>query len=77
MTIFSCIFVNAVCCDQYLAIILLGRMFKESFEDMRLEPKNLSRCLEDDRRRISESAGRKRSRKAGRSEGAGSIIISP
>ena len=32
---------------------------------------------EDDRRRISESAGRKRSRKAGRSEGVGSIIISP
>ncbi|MGN1414128.1 MAG: Na+/H+ antiporter NhaC [Anaerovoracaceae bacterium] len=47
MTIFSCIFVNAVCCDQYLAIILPGRMFKESFEDMRLKPKNLSRCLED------------------------------
>ena len=47
MTIFSCIFVNAVCCDQYLAIILPGRMYKESFEDMRLKPKNLSRCLED------------------------------
>ena len=77
MTIFSCIFVNAVCCNQYQAIILQGRMFKESFEDMRLKPKNLSRCLEDDRRRISESAGRKRSRKAGRSEGVGSIIISP
>lgn len=47
MIILSCIFVNAVCCDQYLAIILPGRMFKESFEDMRLKPKNLSRCLED------------------------------
>lgn len=47
MTIFSCIFVNAVCCDQYLAIILPGRMYKEAFEDMRLKPKNLSRCLED------------------------------
>ena len=47
VTIFSCIFVNIVCCDQYLAIILPGRMYKEAFEDMRLKPKNLSRCLED------------------------------
>lgn len=46
-TEFSCIFVNAICCDQYLSIVLPGRMFKEAFEDMRLEPKNLSRCLED------------------------------
>ncbi|MBR4411218.1 MAG: sodium:proton antiporter, partial [Firmicutes bacterium] len=47
VTIFSCVFVNIVCCDQYLAIILPGRMYKEAFEDMRLKPKNLSRCLED------------------------------
>lgn len=47
ITIFSCVFVNIVCCDQYLAIILPGRMYKEAFEDMRLKPKNLSRCLED------------------------------
>ena len=46
-TEFSCIFVNAVCCDQYLALVLPGRMFKEAFEDMKLAPKNLSRCLED------------------------------
>ena len=44
---FSCLFVNAVCCDQYLSLVLPGRMFKEAFEDMRLAPKNLSRCLED------------------------------
>ena len=46
-TEFSCLFVNAVCCDQYLSLVLPGRMFKEAFEDMRLAPKNLSRCLED------------------------------
>ena len=46
-TEFSCIVVNAVCCDQYLALVLPGRMYKEAFEDMRLAPKNLSRCLED------------------------------
>ena len=47
VTILSSIIVNALCCDQYLAIILPGRMYKEAYEDMRLEPKNLSRCLED------------------------------
>ena len=46
-TEFSCIFVNAICCDQYLSLVLPGRMFKEAFEDMKLAPKNLSRCLED------------------------------
>lgn len=46
-TLVSCLVVNAICCDQYLAIILPGRMFKEAFEDMKLAPKNLSRCLED------------------------------
>ncbi len=42
-----CIITNAICCDQYLAIVLPGRMFKEKFEDMKLRPENLSRCLED------------------------------
>jgi NhaC family Na+:H+ antiporter len=42
-----CLVTNAVCCDQYLAIVLPGKMFKEKFEDMRLRPENLSRCLED------------------------------
>ena len=47
VTIISCIIVNILCSDQYLAIILPGRMYKEAFEDLRLAPKNLSRCLED------------------------------
>ena len=47
VTILSCIIVNALCSDQYLAIILPGRMYKEAFEDLKLAPKNLSRCLED------------------------------
>lgn len=47
VTELSCVFVNAICCDQYLAIILPGRMYKEAFEDRRLAAKNLSRCLED------------------------------
>ena len=47
ITILTCLIVNVLCSDQYLAIILPGRMYKEAFEDMRLAPKNLSRCLED------------------------------
>ena len=47
VTIISCFIVNALCSDQYLAIILPGRMYKEAFEDLKLAPKNLSRCLED------------------------------
>ncbi|MDO4834765.1 MAG: Na+/H+ antiporter NhaC family protein, partial [Bacillota bacterium] len=47
VTELSCVFVNAICCDQYLSIILPGRMFKEAFEDRRLAARNLSRALED------------------------------
>jgi len=47
VTILSCIFYNIVACDQYLAILLPGRMYKEAFEDRKLKNKNLSRCLED------------------------------
>lgn len=47
ITVFSCIFVNFVAADQYLSIILPGRMYREAFEDRRLKGKNLSRCLED------------------------------
>lgn len=47
MVIVSCIAVNAAAADQYLAIVLPGRMFRTAFEDRRLKPKNLSRCLED------------------------------
>jgi NhaC family Na+:H+ antiporter len=47
VTVISCIFVNAIAADQYLSIILPGRMYREAFEDRRLKNKNLSRCLED------------------------------
>jgi NhaC family Na+:H+ antiporter len=38
---------NIIAADQYLAIILPGRMYKEAYEDRRLDPRNLSRVLED------------------------------
>ncbi len=43
----SCIFLNATASDQYLAIVVPGRMFRETFEDRGLAPENLSRTLED------------------------------
>jgi len=46
-TIFSCIGMNAVASDQYMAIVIPGRMYKNAFDARGLHPKNLSRCLED------------------------------
>jgi NhaC family Na+:H+ antiporter len=47
VTIVTCIVVNFTACDQYLSIVIPGRMYKEAFEDRHLKNKNLSRCLED------------------------------
>lgn len=47
VTIISCIFMNIIAGDQYLSIVLPGRMYKEAYEDRRLAPKCLSRALED------------------------------
>lgn len=46
-TIGSCIFLNATASDQYLAIVVPGRMFKKAYQDYNLAPQNLSRALED------------------------------
>lgn len=46
-TVLTSIGINILASDQYLAIVLPGRMYKESFDKLGLAPKNLSRCLED------------------------------
>lgn len=46
-TILSCIGMNAIASDQYIAIVIPGRMYKNAFDAQKLHPKNLSRCLED------------------------------
>ncbi len=46
-TVFSCLGLNAIASDQYLAIVIPGKMFKKAFEDKGLAPENLSRTLED------------------------------
>ncbi len=43
----SCVFFNISTCDQYLAIVIPGRMFKEVYEEHKLDPVNLSRTIED------------------------------
>ena len=43
----TCIFFNATTSDQYLAIVVPGRMFSKEFKNRGLKPENLSRTLED------------------------------
>ncbi|UMB52472.1 Na+/H+ antiporter NhaC [Lutibacter sp. A64] len=46
-TVISCLGLNAIASDQYLAIVIPGKMFKQAYEDKGLAPENLSRSLED------------------------------
>lgn len=43
----TCIFFNATASDQYLSIVVPGRMFASTFRNRKLKPENLSRTLED------------------------------
>ena len=43
----TCLFLNVTASDQYLAIVVPGRMFANSYKKYDLAPKNLSRTLED------------------------------
>jgi NhaC family Na+:H+ antiporter len=43
----TCIFFNMTASDQYLAIVVPGKMFKDAYKDKGLAPENLSRTLED------------------------------
>lgn len=46
-TTLSCLGLNIVASDQYLAIVIPGKMFKEAYANKKLAPENLSRTLED------------------------------
>ena len=46
-TVISCLGLNVIASDQYLAIVIPGKMFKKAYEDKGLAPENLSRTLED------------------------------
>ncbi len=43
----TCIFFNITASDQYLAIVVPGKMYEEAFEEYEMAPENLSRVLED------------------------------
>ena len=43
----SCLGINIVASDQYLAIVIPGKMFKDAYEEKNLSAVNLSRTLED------------------------------
>lgn len=43
----TCVFFNITASDQYLAIVVPGRMYSDTFRDRGLAPENLSRTLED------------------------------
>lgn len=46
-TVGACIFFNTTASDQYLAIVVPGRMFRDNYEEKGLKPEVLSRTLED------------------------------
>jgi NhaC family Na+:H+ antiporter len=43
----TCIFFNITASDQYLSIVVPGRMFSDTYKEKGLAPENLSRTLED------------------------------
>jgi NhaC family Na+:H+ antiporter len=43
----SCIFFNTTASDQYIALVVPGRMFRKNYEEKGLKPEVLSRTLED------------------------------
>ena len=46
-TVVSCFGLNVIASDQYLALVIPGKMFKKAYQDKDLAPENLSRTLED------------------------------
>jgi NhaC family Na+:H+ antiporter len=46
-TVATCIGLNVTASDQYLAIVVPGKMYAKAYEEKGLAPENLSRALED------------------------------
>ena len=46
-TVATCLAINLTASDQYLAIVIPGKMFSKAYKDRKLAPENLSRTLED------------------------------
>ena len=46
-TVASCLTINLTASDQYLSIVIPGKMFSKAYKDRNLAPENLSLTLED------------------------------
>lgn len=46
-TVLTAIGANLILCDQYMSIVMTGKMYAQAFQDKGLHPKNLSRAIED------------------------------
>jgi len=46
-TVASCLALNLTASDQYISIVVPGKMFAKAYKDKGLAPENLSRTLED------------------------------
>jgi NhaC family Na+:H+ antiporter len=46
-TILTAIGSNMILCDQYMSIVMTGKMYAQSYTEKGLHPKNLSRAIED------------------------------
>ena len=46
-TVASCLAINLTASDQYLSIVIPGKMFAKAYKERKLAPENLSRTLED------------------------------
>jgi NhaC family Na+:H+ antiporter len=46
-TVASCLAINLTASDQYLSIVIPGKMFTKAYKERGLAPENLSRTLED------------------------------
>ena len=46
-TVCTCLGMNVLASDQYLAIVIPGRMYRDAYRKLGLAPRNLSRVLED------------------------------
>jgi NhaC family Na+:H+ antiporter len=46
-TVGTCIFFNTTASDQYIALVVPGRMYRKTYQDKGLKPEVLSRTLED------------------------------
>jgi len=46
-TVGTCLFFNVTASDQYMSIVVPGRMYADTYRERGLKPENLSRVLED------------------------------